>query len=226
MDPPDVPSDSNDEPQEQSYSVVMGKRKSKTISPRSMNAMQVGYTRYDYKDVSCNWERAASVERELSSDDVEAQMSVDGSMHENLFGDDQAQDPQPDRDAMDARVEVQEPSMDDSNICEQSQQEDEDSRAEEPVENQATDGDDSIIYETLDISTVEDSTRCKSKKYNIPSAIIPSNSEDKMPRPSHRQRAQRGSCAISAGVTAKFTRRNSNQFPRTAGKVHKFSEFF
>ena len=98
-----------------------------------MNAMHVGYTRYDHKDAPCIRERVGAVERELSSDEVEAQMSVDGSLHENLFCDDQAQDQQPDRDAMDARVEVQEPSMDDSNICEQSQQEGEDSRAEEPL---------------------------------------------------------------------------------------------
>ena len=64
------------------------------------------------------------MERELSSDEIEAQMSVNGSMHEELFGDDQAQDPQPDRNAMDARVEVQDPSMDSSNTCEQSQDND------------------------------------------------------------------------------------------------------
>ena len=107
---------------------------------------------------------------------------------------------------------------DESNICEQSQAGDGDSGAEEPVENQLTDGDDSIIDETLDISTVKYSTRSKSKKYNIPSAIIPSDSEDEMPRPSRRQKAQRGSCAIRAGVNAKFIRRNSNQFPSTASK--------
>ena len=78
--------------------------------------MQVGYTRFDHKDAPSNRERAAAVERELSSDEVEAQMSVDGSLHEDLFGDNQAQDPQPDRDAMNARVEAQEPSMDDSNM--------------------------------------------------------------------------------------------------------------
>ena len=39
--PPDAPSDSDDEPQERAYSVVIVKWKSKTISPRSMNAMQV-----------------------------------------------------------------------------------------------------------------------------------------------------------------------------------------
>ena len=89
-----------------------------------MNAMHVGYTRYDHKDAPCNCERVEAVERELSSDNVDAQMSVDWSMHDDLFGEDQAQDPQPDRDAMDARVVVPDPSMDDSNICEQSQQED------------------------------------------------------------------------------------------------------
>ena len=114
-------------------------------------------------------------------------MSVDGSLHEDLFSDNQAQDPQPDRYAMDARVEVQEQSMDNSNNLEQSQAEDGDSGAEEPVENQVTDGDDSVIDETLDISTVKDSTWSKSKKYNIPSAIIPSYSKDEMPRPPRRQ---------------------------------------
>ena len=55
------------------------------------------------------------MERELRSDEVEAQTSVDGSMQIDLFGDNQAQDQQSDRDAMHARVEAQEPSMDDSN---------------------------------------------------------------------------------------------------------------
>ena len=201
--------------------MVMVKRKSKTISPRSINAMQVGYTRYDHKDAACNRERVEVVERELSSDDIEAQMSVDESMQEELFGDYQAQYPQPDRDAMDARVEVQHQSMDSSNICEQSQGNDGDSGAEESVENQATDGEESIIDETLDTSTVKDRTRSKSKKYVIPSSLIPSDSEDEMPRPSRRRRAQRGSGAVRAGITAKFTRRYSNQMPSTTSKKLK-----
>ena len=86
--------------------MVMVKRKSNIISPRSMNAIHVGYTRYDHKDAPCNRERVEAVERELSSDNVDAQMSVDGSMNEDLFGADQAQDPQPDRDAMDARAKL------------------------------------------------------------------------------------------------------------------------
>ena len=135
--------------------MVMVQQKSKTISPRSMNAMQVGNTRYDHKDASCNRERVAAMERELCSNEVEAQMSVDGSLHEDLFGDNQAQDQQSDRDAMHARVEVQTPALDDSNICEKSQIVG-GTRAEEPDENQAPNGDDSIIDETLDISTVQE----------------------------------------------------------------------
>ena len=99
--------------------------------------------------------------------------------------------------------------------------EDGETGAEEPVENQATDGDDSIIDETLDLSTVKDRTRSKSKKYNIPSAIISSDSEDEMPRPPRRKRAQRESDAIRAGINAKFIRRNSNQNPSTASKKLK-----
>ena len=74
--------------------------------------------------------------------------------------------------------------MDDSHLREQSQEEDGD-----PVEDQATDGDDSIIDETLDISTVKDRTRSRSKKHNIPQAIHPSKSEDEMNRPPRRTRA-------------------------------------
>ena len=81
VNPPDAPSDTDDKPKEQAILVVMVKWKSKTISRRSMNAMQVGYTRYDHKDVSCNRERVVAVERELSSDEVKAQMSVDWSLH-------------------------------------------------------------------------------------------------------------------------------------------------
>ena len=86
-----------------------------------MNAMHVGYTRYDYKDAQCNRERAAAVERELSSYEVEARRLVDGSIHEKLFDDNQAHDQLSDRDAMNARTEVSGPIMDDSNDFEQYQ---------------------------------------------------------------------------------------------------------
>ena len=60
--------------------------------------------------------------------------------------------------------------------------EDGDAGAEEPVENQASDhdGGDSIIDETLDISAAKDRTRSKSEKYNIPTVIIRSYSEERI----------------------------------------------
>ncbi len=121
-----------------------------------------------------------------SSDEVQARMSVDRSLQEDLFGDSQAQDLLQVRDAMHAQDEVSEPSMDDSNICEQGQVEDDDTRVDEPVENQATDQEDSIKDETLDLSTVRDRTRSKSMKYVLPPSIVPDDSEDKMLRPTRR----------------------------------------
>ena len=118
---------------------------------------------------------------------------------------------------MTAQEEVSEPSMDDSNLCEQGQ-EDDDTRVDAPMEDQATDQEDSIIDETLDLSTVKDRTRSKSKKYVIPSSISPPDSEDEQPRPSRSKRFQCGASVSRAGVTAKFLRRNSNQFASTASK--------
>ena len=96
--------------------------------------------------------------------------------------------------------------------------EDGDAGTEESVENQATDGDDSILDETQKLSTVKDRTRSKSKKYNFPTPIYPSDSEGAMSRPSSRKRAQRGFGTVCAGVNAKFLRRNANKFPSTASK--------
>jgi hypothetical protein len=101
-----------------------------------MKGIDAGYTRYDHKDAPYNLQCVAAVERESSSYDVEAQLSVDWSLNENLFGDNQAQDLQSDSNAMDAWVGVSEPSKDDSNISEQSQVGHSDTRAEEPVVNQ------------------------------------------------------------------------------------------
>ncbi len=116
-------------------------------------------------------------------------MSVDGSLQEDLFRDNQTQDLLQIRDAMNAQEKVSEPSMDDSNTCEQGQVEDNDTRVDEPFEHQATDQEDSIINETLNISTVKDRTRSKSKKYNIPQPINPPESEDEQPQPSRSKRS-------------------------------------
>ena len=52
---------------------------------------------------------------------------------------------------MNAQGEVSEPSMDDSNMCEQGQ-EDDYTGVNAPIENQTTDQEDSIIDETLDLN--------------------------------------------------------------------------
>ncbi len=49
MNVPDAP-DSDDEPQEQAYSVIMVTQKPKNFSQRSMNAIHVEYHRYDHTD--------------------------------------------------------------------------------------------------------------------------------------------------------------------------------
>ncbi len=110
--------------------------------------------------------------------------------------------------------------MDDSNLCEQGQ-EDDDTRVDASVENQATDQGDSIRDETLDIITAKDHTRSKSKKYNIQQSVSPPDSEDEQPRPSRRKRAQRGASVSRPGVTANLFRRNSIQFASTASKELK-----
>ncbi len=133
--------------------------------------------------------------------------------------DNKDQDLQQVRDVMNAQEEVSEPSMDDSNMCEQGQ-EDDDTGVDAPVENQATDQEDSIIDETLNLSTVRDRTRSKSKKYVIPEPLIPPNSDDEQPWSSRRKKTQRGASVSRAGVTAKFLRRNSNQFASSASKKH------
>ncbi len=104
---------------------------------------------------------------------------------------------------MNAREGVSEPSMDDSNLCEQSQEDD--TGVDAPVENQATDQEGSIIDETLDLSTIKDRTRSKSKKYVIPTALSPPDSEDEQPRPSLRKKTQRGASISRAGITGTRT---------------------
>ncbi len=92
--------------------MIMIKPKSKKEhSPRSM---LIGYTRHDHKDAACYSEREAAKERLSSSNDIEAQMSVDGSLQENLFDNNQDQYLQQVRDAMNVQEEVSEPSMDDT----------------------------------------------------------------------------------------------------------------
>ncbi len=146
-------------------------------------------------------------------------MSVNWNLQEHLSGYNHDQDLQQVRDAMNAQEEVSEPSMEDSNMCEQGQ-EDDDTGVDAPVENQATDQKDSIIYEKLNLSTVRGRSWSKSKKYVIPEPLIPPDSDDEQPSLSRRKKTQREASVSRAGVTAKFLLRHSNQFASIASKKH------
>ena len=84
-----------------------------------------------------------------------------------------------------AQAELSEPTMDDSNVFEQDTMNGDDTGAEESVENQVSEQEDSIIDETLpvDVTLVRDRTRSKSKKFVILQAVSPSDSEDNTPGP-------------------------------------------
>ena len=73
--------------------------------------------------------------------------------------------------------------VDDSHDYEQYQMEHDDTRAEEQVENQVSEEEDSILDEILDLCTVKYRSQSKSKKFTIPDAVSPSDSEDEIPRP-------------------------------------------
>ena len=101
-------SDSDDEPQlEHGYVTIVAKPKMKHVSPRVMNAMLVGITKRSEPDMQRISEREASVDRELGSDEFDAQTSIDGSFQQDLFGD-YVQKAVESRDAMDQQGDVQE----------------------------------------------------------------------------------------------------------------------
>ena len=70
------------------------------------------------------------------SDEVKARMWVDWSLQEGFIGDNKTQDLLQVKDAMNVQKEVSEPSMNDSNTCEQVQVEDNYTRVDEPVDGQ------------------------------------------------------------------------------------------
>ena len=83
----DEVSDSDDKPQPEYGNIaIVVKPKQKHVSPRTINAMMVGIKRHDYDGLIGINQRAASVERESSSDEVGARMSIDGSLTVDLFG--------------------------------------------------------------------------------------------------------------------------------------------
>ena len=62
------------------------KPKKRHVSPQAMNAMLVGITKRHDPDMRRISDSKASVDRELGSDELDAQTSIDGSFQQDLFG--------------------------------------------------------------------------------------------------------------------------------------------
>ena len=77
--------DSDDEDQPLAAKVAIVAKPRKHVSPRTMNALMVGITRRssEFRRIS---DSDASVDRELDGEDADAQTSFNGSLHDDLFG--------------------------------------------------------------------------------------------------------------------------------------------
>ena len=65
---------------------IVKKPKKRHVSPRAMNAMLVGITKRSDPDMRRISDSEASVDRELGSDEFDAQTSIDRSFQQDLFG--------------------------------------------------------------------------------------------------------------------------------------------
>ena len=72
-----------------------------------MNSMLVGITKRRNPDMRRIREREASVDRDLGSDELEAQTSIDGGFQQDLFGEN-VQKALESRDVMDQKGDAQE----------------------------------------------------------------------------------------------------------------------
>ena len=179
--------------------------------------MLVGMIRPDPDRLRKIMESEASVDRASSSDEVDARTSFDGSLNENLFGDQDIQKALESRNVMDRQGDQEDPSTDDPTPELESDSEDSASD-EEAHECAAAKSDDDIVDETVSPSPMKNRTRSKARKVTIPAPIMCSDFEDEERRPRPRKRTHSSPAPLRAGGTSKYFRRNSNQFPSIASK--------
>ena len=194
----------------------------KHVSPRLINAMMVGITRRNsefHRTSECD----AFVDRVPGNDDINASMSADESMQQDLFGEQNVQKTLELRDVMSQQGDAQE-----------------DQQAEEPnhdlgpySHDSASDKDDndsaavesecsccSIVDETVRPSPMKMRTRSKARRaYVEPEPVMCSDSEDDEPCPRQRKRNHAIATPLRAGGTSKYFRSNSNKFPSIASKT-------
>ena len=146
----------------------MVKPQKKHVSPRTINVMSVGMTHHDPDRLRKIMESEASVDQAGSSDEVDARMSFDGSLNENIFGDPDVQKALESRDVMDQQGDAQEdPIMNDSALELEPESEDGDSD-KDGDECAAVESDDDIVDETVSPSPMKNGTRSKARKVMIP----------------------------------------------------------
>ena len=211
----DAVSDSDDEPQPEYGNIaIVVNPKQRHISPQTINAMMVGLTCHDYDHLERIREREAFVERESSSDEVEARTSINGSLTDDLFGTTDIQKALESGDGTDPQGDAQEaPSINDTAPEQESEKEDSASESDSDV-CAAAESEDEFVDETVQPCPM----RSKSRKVVIPEALMCSDAKDELPRPQRRKRNHASPAALRAGKHAKYFRRNSNQFSSIASK--------
>jgi hypothetical protein len=208
--------DSDDEDQPLAAKVAIVAKPRKHVSPRTMNALMVGITRRssEFRRIS---DSDASVDRELDGEDADAQTSFNGSLHDDLFGNN-VQKALESGDARDPQGDAPEDHHNNDFMPSLEPYSDDGASDNDEQEHVHAESEDEIVDETIRPSPTKMRTRSKTRKPVIPESIMCSDPEDDEPRPRQRRRTRVVGTPLRAG-TSKYFRRNSNKFPSIASKT-------
>ena len=147
-------------------------------------------------------------------------MSFDGSMQEDLFGDQYVQKTLEPRDVMDQQGDAQEDQQADDSTPELEPYSSDSASDKDGDECAAAESECSIVDETVQSSPMKMRTRSKALRAFVqPDPGMCSDTEDDELRPRQRKRNHAIAALLRAGGTSKYFRRNSNQFPSIASKT-------
>ena len=154
------------------------------------------------------------------TDEIDAQMMTDESMHqENLFGRPDVQETLELRDVMSKQGDAHDQDTEEPNI-ELGTYSDDGASDDDDKHCEAVESECSIVDETIRPSPMKMRTRSKARRTFVePDPVMCSDDEDDEPRPRQRKRNPVTKTPLRGGGTAKYFRRNSNQFPSIASKT-------
>ena len=142
----------------------------------------------------------------MGSDEVDSQTSFDGSLNENLFGDQDVQKALESRDIMDKQVDAQADQIAEDSIPDLESYGDDSASDKDGDEYAATEPEDGIVDETVSPSPKKIRTRSKTKKVNIPTPVICSESEDSSDsRGTSPTAAQAYACQRNPATSGRFS---------------------